>query len=304
MNMWPQFGLGTSSGRYARRRDAPLAFMHIPKCGGTSLMRALESTVPAGPHLRGFDRFSFGGFEDFASIPSSMRRLIHLTPDSMRPDAAAILGHFSLSTIERHYPDADIITVLREPTARLLSHWVYWRSLRWRQFRHWGPAWSARLKIANRPLADFLSAPEIACQTDNIVIRMLLWPHELLPDQDFIDPAYDSEILKNARSRLHRFNFIAIFEDRQNMMADFSSWYGQPLRQLNLNQTVKPPRRHHTRLNRELDTETLRLLHQRSRLDTVLWRDVAKARAPDADIVLLQEAARLQMVAHCSRLLG
>lgn len=186
-------------------------------------MQSIETAYGRGVHVRGFDRSLFGNFNNFDSIPKMMRSAIHLDPTQLPHDATTIMGHFSYHTLQTRYPQASLATVLREPTARLLSHWLYWRSLTWFAFRHWGADWSARLKLAKLPLENFLQHPAIACQTDNVVTRMLVWPNQHIPAEDFINPEHDGQLLAIARHRLSRFDYADIVERGPTLYQDFSS---------------------------------------------------------------------------------
>jgi hypothetical protein len=89
--------------------------------------QALLAAQQDGRNYFGFDRAFFGGFSDFASVPAENRAYIHLSPDSLPRGETFIRGHMALSTLRAAYPDAQCMTVLREPTVRLLSHFVFWR---------------------------------------------------------------------------------------------------------------------------------------------------------------------------------
>jgi hypothetical protein len=54
-------------------------------------------------------------------------RLFIVSPDSIPRDERLVRAHMALSTLRAAYPGARFMTVLREPTCRLLSHWVFWR---------------------------------------------------------------------------------------------------------------------------------------------------------------------------------
>ncbi len=304
MDMAPQFEFQLQRATAARRRDVPLAFMHVPKTAGTSLTRAMSPIAPGGCHIRGFDRSNFGTFEGFDDIPVAMRRLIYLHEDALPADAVTICGHFSYHTLRNRYPAAELVTVLREPTARLLSHWTYWRSLNWREFRRWGAAWSERVKLASLPLAEFLSRAEIASQTDNIVTRMLTWPDAAVPDGGFIDPSDDARLLQMAQARLQRFGYADVVERGTAMMTDFGAWIGESPVLARLNETPRLPRRMRTGYHAALSPQALALLQQRSRLDVCLWRQVAARYPWETPLEMLQEAARLRAVARCALLLG
>jgi hypothetical protein len=281
-----------------------LAFLHIPKCAGTSIMDSIALGIGPGRHVRGFDRCLFGDFSQFDSIPKMMRGVIHLDKTELPLEATTVMGHFSYQTLRGRYPNADFVVLLREPTVRLLSHWIYWRSLTWFSLRHWGAEWSARLKLARLPLQAFLSHPDIACQTDNIITRMLVWPHPLIPDNQFIDPANDAALLAIACENLEHFGFAGITERKAAGYRELSDWLGFRLDVPSLNPARKMRRSVRSQMNTELADGTLRLLAERSRLDAKLWMLLATRKMTETEAGRLRQTAILQAVARFSILLA
>jgi hypothetical protein len=305
MDRLPESTIGPAASRAsAPSGRRPFALLHIPKCAGTSLMNSITLSIGPGRHVVGFDRSLFGDFQQFDSIPKMMRSVIALDPAEMPEDAVTVMGHFSHSTLRNRYPDAGLAIFLREPTVRVLSHWIYWRSLTWFSLRHWGGEWSERLKLARLPLRDFLSRPEIACQTDNIITRMLVWPHQLLPDDRFIDPANDEALLTSALKNLENCDFAGITERGSAVYREFSGWLGLKLDLPTLNPAQRMRRTARTKLNTELTPETLDLLQARVRLDTRIWKHLAALKMSPSEADRLQQNAILQAIARFSVLLG
>ncbi len=267
-------------------------------------MDSIALGMGPGRHVRGFDRCLFGDFRQFDSIPKMMRSVIHLDETELPREAATVMGHFSYQTLRGRYPNADFVVLLREPTVRLLSHWIYWRSLTWFSLRHWGAAWSARLKLARLPLQAFLSHPEIACQTDNIITRMLVWPHPLIPDDQFIDPANDAALLAIASESLQQFGFAGLTERKAAGYRELSDWLGFRLDVPSLNPARKMRRALRSQMNVELTDGTLRLLAERSRLDNKLWMLLAMQKMTETEAGNLRQSAILQAVARFSILLA
>ncbi len=95
--------------------------VHVPKCAGRALRRALER--------------AYGSVcEDYADRPFDPSSAMHLDPDgffarSPAPPggARAIHGHFHAAKY-RHVPAAvPRIAILRHPVARTISHYRYWQ---------------------------------------------------------------------------------------------------------------------------------------------------------------------------------
>ena len=49
-----------------------------------------------------------------------------------------IAGHFAFSTLSQKYPEAQLVTFLRELYSRLSSHWLFLRSLSEDELAVWG----------------------------------------------------------------------------------------------------------------------------------------------------------------------
>ncbi len=129
------------------------------------------------------------------------------------------------------------------------------------------------MRLARLPLRDFLQDPDLARQTDNLVVRTLLWPHKLIPKGDFIDSAHDRRLLREARGRLRRFHFADIVENAGSR-ARLEQWLGRSIVLPRENETTKIPAELRSPLYAEL-SPAHGLLEDRSRLDLHLWNDLA-----------------------------
>ncbi len=287
---------------FARLPDLPLVFLHIPKSSGIAVSQALLQAQASGRNYFGFDRAFFGGFSDFASVPAENRAHIHLSPESLPRGETFVRAHMALSTLRTAYPDAQFITVLREPTVRLLSHFVFWRGFSAAQDAAWG-GWAARSGLARGTLEAFLAAPEIACQIDNVATRLLLWPHPLIPDDGPIDPAHDATLIAEATARLLGLDFVDVVENPA-FHANLAAWLGTAPSHARMNETEAVPTALRTPLDEELTPRAADLLAARGRLDLVLWHAVLRARAPGLDAETLRVAAVRRGTARAALLLS
>ena len=258
----------------SRRVDLPLVFMHVPKTAGTAVTRALCTSLSPRHFVSGFDRVFFGDFSDFDTIDPELRRSIYLEPADLPANGDLISGHISFSTLRQVYPGAQFLTVLREPVSRLLSFWLYWRSQTEDQLRSWGK-WADYVKRNRGPLGEFLFRREIAGPTDNLYARMLLWPHPLIPDSDFIDPRHDNVLVRLALNQLEKFAFRDIVENPQ-LQANIQKWLQRPFSLGIVNETPAAPSVQHRSLDEELTPEVHRALENRTRLDLKIWSAVAR----------------------------
>jgi hypothetical protein len=270
--------------------------MHIPKTAGTALTAALAALPAQRAVLSAFDHCLYGNFRAFETMDPHIQAGIYATPADLPPDCDLITGHFARGTLRAINPQASIITVLREPFSRLLSHWQYWRQHTDASMAALG-AWTAYIRLSRLPLAEFLGQKMIACQTDNIITRMLLWPHELIPADEFIEPAHDQTILQEASARLNELQF-ADFVENPKFIANLQGFLGKPLTFARMMETSHLPAENRAPLPGEFTARAYALLTERSRLDAKLWHSVAARHLPESDIAALRERSLLTNVAR------
>jgi hypothetical protein len=178
---------------------------------------------------------------------------------------------------------------------------AYWRTLSDDQLAVWGK-WAQFLRHARRPLSEFLACPDIACQVDNVSLRMLLWPHRLIPDDGFITSDHDETLLSEAITRLKRFAYADLFEN-PNLPINLKVWLGQPFTYVRVNETKSVPSELRIDLHGELTPRALDLLEARGRLDLRLWLELARSRMPDLKAEILRERVLIASVARETRLM-
>jgi hypothetical protein len=280
----------------------PLAFMHIPKTSGMSLMLALDAAFQPATAVKGFDRFLFGTFSKFETFSPAARESVFGSAAALPQDAMLILGHFALSTLQEAYPNAQIITILRNPFVRLLSHWMYWRQYTDAMLTDVGE-WGDVVRTARKPLAEFLHLPFIAPQIDNVTLRMLLWPHPLISDDAFILAQNDETLFEAAKERLRAISFVDIAENDQ-MSLNLQHWLGKTLSNARVNETSIMPAELRTPLHQQLTPKAHERLIACSRLDLRLWTFVAERHLERANIDSLRERNMLVSVARYAGLMA
>jgi hypothetical protein len=288
-----------SSPRFAQAPydpTVPTVFVHIPKTSGMALTRGLGEALAPAKTLLGFDGVMFGGFRDFDSIAPDIRRNIYLGPTTLPPDAGLVAAHMAVSTTTKVYGHAQYVTVLREPHSRVLSHWLFWRSQPADSLAAWGK-WAQFLRQARRALSEFLGCRGVACQFDNLSVRMLLWPHRLIPDDDFIASCDDNVLLGEAMARLERFAYVDLVEN-PDLGKNFESWLGRSFTYPRINEATPVPSQFKTTLHDELTPQALDLLEARGRLDLKLWLAVARERVPHQKAESLRQRILIGSVAR------
>lgn len=264
------------------------------------MRHGIASAIGAERAFYGMDRSSFGAYSAFESMSPEINERIYATPADLPPDRDFMAGHFAFSTLQTAYPQAQIVTFLREPLGRTLSHWMYWRSISDHKLRHWG-SWADSVRLSHGSLAEFLDAPQVACVTDNILLRMLLWPHPLIPDGAFIAPGHDAALMLAARERLAQLAYADVIEN-PDFLADFTHWLQRPLDYGEKNVTAYLPASRTVAMHQELNDQTMKLLDARTRLDLRLWQLTAQQHVRKGTIEDLRMASVARSIARHSRL--
>ena len=117
-----------------------LIFMHIPKCGGSTLISILNRVVPESRRFR------------LGSDIAGSRMALAALPDSERLHIDLLYGHLSYGWHELLFPrQAQYITIVREPVARVVSHYNFVRSREW-HYLH------SQVVDAKMTLADYVES--------------------------------------------------------------------------------------------------------------------------------------------------
>lgn len=247
-----------------------MAYLHFPKAAGTSVRAAFGAYYPAERTVPwSFDRMLFGAFDRLDDV----REPVFLGSDTDLQGYDYMEGHWSLPSILAAFEPADVVCIVREPRARLLSHYTFWRS--WPPFMHelWEPYRAA--EHAQRPLSEFLSDPAVAHQADNLCTRLLLGEHPLAPLDGFIsDP---DAAAAEACARIDSLGYADVLERGADMYAGLEAWFGSPLSRERLNETDlsggEP-----VDIGDFTARPTMELVHARTAADRLVWTHVATRR--------------------------
>ncbi len=256
-----------------------LAYLHLPKAAGTSIRAALSAYYDAADTVPwSFDRHMFGDFAHLADIdrpvflgdPSEFRRYRYME------------GHWSLPTILAGFDADDVACILREPRARYLSQYTFWRSWGDDQHEVWRP-FDASL-ASRRPLSEYASDPAIACISDNLVCRLVLGQHPLIPADGHIAADDVDAVAAAACEQLDRIGHVDIIERGEATYEALQTWFGSPLSRERLNET-QLDRGERVDLDDLADRRTIALVNDRSAADLQVWHHVAGARSSSASAV-------------------
>ncbi len=265
---------------------------------------ALEAALPAGSlATRRFDRSAFAAFQDFELLSKDARALVALDHDEVQALGRhrAVSGHFALATLLEITDSSSIATVLREPRARLLSLYTYWRIPGISDF--WAPSQTNR--HARRPLAEFLAEPVLAPAIDNQICRMLLYGDTRLPDRDFARASDLGSIAGDAIEQLEGLGFVGVMELDDTMWHGLGRLFGVSLSPISLNVTERSGELAPTPGGGSVTAAAIELLGQRSAADLLVYDHVlARAGLSEDERRRLKEAVFAQQLVKFGDLLG
>jgi hypothetical protein len=85
-------------------------------------------------------------------LDPALRKTVFFSPAELPRDADLVTGHIARSTLRAAHPSHRLMTILREPRCRVISHWLFWRSVPDADRVAWG-SWDARPGPRRRPYA-------------------------------------------------------------------------------------------------------------------------------------------------------
>lgn len=181
------------------------------------------------------DRSIFCDFRDFEHLPHSLRDQIATNAHEVNSlhQYELVSGHFSLATLTQITVMSAIGTVLREPRARLISLYMYWRTPKiFEAVLPYSAHHHARL-----PFADFLTEPRVAAAVDNQVCRMLLYGDPRIPDDEFIANHDIHGVASDAIAQLDSLGFVGILELGADTWQGLGQFFGVELEPRSVNVT-------------------------------------------------------------------
>ena len=233
--------------------DLRLLFLHVPKCGGTSMVAALRDQFPAD---QVFDTY-------------------HVEMDTIETENYRfITGHFGYRDVAQL--PFKRVTVIRDPIDRFLSHMYYWKA-RAENGRPNGHFADAVVTRSLEELLDHMEEGNPVPPMDNLLtwtfaVSENLWARRTLQDQT------PDQVLDIAKQNLLRFDVVGCLEDLPGFQADLERVLGLTVDFEVLNTTKSRPKQD------ALPDTTLHRLRQLLALDIALyeWVRGQGAQAEDA----------------------
>ena len=189
-----------------KERALRVALLHLPKTGGTSLHDYLS-----------------GHFTHDATCPERFRNFDRFTPAQLK-GYDYFSAHMDYAALRRIPRPVYTITILREPKARILSLYYFWRSHTWETIEA-GKLTGPR-KAKELGLLDFLrtTTDGIPGNIDNIYVRSLLGSYWAGPRGRLV--LSDDEALRVAMRNLLTIDTVGFMEDMPGLFAEVSQRTG------------------------------------------------------------------------------
>jgi hypothetical protein len=257
-----------------------VAYLHIPKSAGTSIRKAMRAHV--GPDQTvpwSLDPILYGSHP----LPiNASERMFHDGIGDLS-GYRFMAGHLALASIERGFDAADISCIVREPRTRLLSQYSFWRTYSEEEMEYWLP-YDAHY-LSRLPLGNFLQQPGVMHFVDNLMTRMIVGRHALIPVDDPIRDEDVEEVASLGCAHLDRLGFVDLLERGDVATERFEQWLGASVERETVNVT-DPDAGVPVDLDDLNSTTTLESLDHRNQVDLLLWLHVA------AKVGIEQRAAR------------
>ncbi len=229
--------------------------MHIPKCAGTTLRAGLEA------------RF---GRENLALLYSQNYQFGRPDQPLSEFSQSFVIGHFGVNYFKGANHGRQVITFVRDPVDRVLSHYFYWHST---DHGGLGPKLARCLSLADFLRSDLLA---VRRQISNTQTWMMAANIDMVERHRLACTPHD-DLLDMAKENLAYFDFIGLTETFDQDADYLNEKYAWGI-ESPWGRTNKTERR---QARDEIDDEVLDLLHGVTAMDRRLYEYIKREIYPN-----------------------
>ncbi|HET7588350.1 MAG TPA: sulfotransferase family 2 domain-containing protein [Gammaproteobacteria bacterium] len=182
-----------------RFRNLNIAFVHVPKTGGSSLLRLLRRNYS----------------------PRSMMLYYpprHVDVARMSGRGNLFVGHYSIGKQHEVFDDCTLVTFLRDPIDRLISN-IFFMQRYYTQPQIPPDSVYKKWFRENEDVFEVLRCTRL-WYLDNAMVRMISGVHDSIPYGQL-----DERSLEKAKANLHKFDFIGFQESFEDDVLRLCSRY-------------------------------------------------------------------------------
>lgn len=220
-----------------------LVFDHLPKCGGTSIKSWLMANYPAESTYQIDGRKPHYSVAEFVSLPTTEQEKCKL-----------IVGHEASRIYSQLFFPARMVTVLREPVERMVSHYYYVRSDKWHYLHE--SVMSRRISLGDYCHTD------LSAELSNGMVQ-----HFAGMSLAEVDAEPDVALERAKRCLRSHYAVVGDQSDLAGFASRVQKMSSLPVPFNGERENVTPDRP----LSRELDAEDERLIMLANQLDVILY---------------------------------
>lgn len=196
---------------FKREFKENIFFLHIPKCGGTSIKRAIERNYPSGDRVAMLDPVASSNAAKLFDYPTLKFRENLLLYFMRINNMKYISGHYCFSEIAfREFHDKFVfITVLREPVSRWISLYFYNKYKKSNHFK------------TQADFAEYLQS-ELGHSVGHTYVKFLCG----------VDNSIDytsRQAIERAKKNLDKFDIVGCLEYQEDFIKQFERRFGARL---------------------------------------------------------------------------
>jgi hypothetical protein len=173
--------------------DERIVFQHIPKAAGSSVIGALNTL-----------------FEPHQVVMGATREILRSLSEEQLAQIRLVTGHLTAKEVDSIPGPKRVLTFLREPAARILSLYYFWKSMT----AEFAANMAGPPLAKQRSLLEFLrsSEPVVRSNIENGITRRFIAGRALAADSSVMTQTTSESLAEMAMRRLRSYHFVGFQE--------------------------------------------------------------------------------------------